>query len=517
MPWICGLPCMETPEFEESSKADFTSVLRPSSRAIAMSPNMAPAVCLRCLCRSIDGTVASNLLNGPRKAAFSTSSTLLAAQKKAVPAAARRKTLTLSKNVRSSGGGKLESGERKASRKRLVLHNPNAVPVTGLVDLQTKDSAAIDNLKSAGGQVLGIDEQTVKALQTLGAFKHTQGWKLFHRPATLMRSDTLKLAQELKAVDTSAESTMVRKIIYGEKGSGKSVLLLQLMAMALQRGWFVVAIPNAEDWTIGHTAYEPLSTPEGLLYIQPHATLEFLQKLITANEKLLSKLRVGLTHKLPVPVKADSTLLELAQIGTRDAALAWPVWQALLKEMQAPSKEGKGLERPKMLFAVDGVNHFMRDSHYLNAEAKPIHAHHLALVNDFIGLLKGGKANGGMVVGAVSRSNNPNTPTFDMCLKQRANAQTPREVNKSTGRKDNIKFDPYVVHDELVRQSIGKDVDVHKVSGLTKDEARSLMEYYARSGLMRAEVSNELVNSKWVVAGGGIVGELERATVMSRF
>jgi small subunit ribosomal protein S29 len=38
----------------------------------------------------------------------------------------------------------------------------------------------------------------------------------------------------------------VRRVIYGERGSGKSVLALQAKAMALLKGWIVVHIPEGK-------------------------------------------------------------------------------------------------------------------------------------------------------------------------------------------------------------------------------------------------------------------------------
>ena len=58
---------------------------------------------------------------------------------------------------------------------------------------------------------------------------------------------------------------------------------------------------------------------------------------------------------------------------------------------------------------------------------------------------------------------------------------------------------------------------MRKVQGLSKVEARGVMEYYARSGMMRAAVTERLVSEKWSLAGNGIVGELEKAAVMTRF
>ena len=62
-----------------------------------------------------------------------------------------------------------------------------------------------------------------------------------------------------------------------------------------------------------------------------------------------------------------------------------------------------------------------------------------------------------------------------------------------------------------------KNVSVINLQGLTKDEARGVMEYYARSGLFRESVTDGMVSEKWTLAGSGIIGELEKASVGARF
>jgi small subunit ribosomal protein S29 len=56
-----------------------------------------------------------------------------------------------------------------------------------------------------------------------------------------------------------------------------------------------------------------------------------------------------------------------------------------------------------------------------------------------------------------------------------------------------------------------------KLQGITKDEAKGVMEYYARSGLFREAVTDGAVSEKWTLAGSGIIGELEKASVRARF
>ena len=150
----------------------------------------------------------------------------------------------------------------------------------------------------------------------------------------------------------------------------------------------------------------------------------------------------------------------------------------------------------------------MGPSHYLNADVQKIHAHELALVDHFMSILSGKQklANGGVVLAADTRSNRPAVPTFDFALS--------RSLAVQEGREEPV-WNGYVKADTRTLESM-RDVQVMKLEGLTKDEARGVMEYYARSGMLRHTVDEKLVGEKWTVSGGGIIGMLEKASVQLR-
>lgn len=210
-------------------------------------------MCSRCLSRSylsIESSAASSpSLNAVHRAAFSTSSALAAnpPKKKSVSAAPSTRqggTLRLNKNKRETSGRPPAPGERKALRQKLVLSNTNALEVEGLQNLDRESSNAA-KLAELEGQVLGLTDANISALRTLDAFKLTQAWHLFKRPATVVRRETVQLAEELERSENPEAHRSSRPwVLYGEKGSGKSTLQLQAIAMALNKGWVVIHIPN---------------------------------------------------------------------------------------------------------------------------------------------------------------------------------------------------------------------------------------------------------------------------------
>jgi small subunit ribosomal protein S29 len=128
------------------------------------------------------------------------------------------------------------AGERKALRKRIVLSNGNALEVPGLTDI-TADLEATQI-----GKVFSLPGPLVDQLRGAEAFKTTQSWALFRRPALLVRAESVGIADRMQAA-CDAKQTLIT-LLDGEKGAGKSMMLLQAMVTAFLKGWVVINIPE---------------------------------------------------------------------------------------------------------------------------------------------------------------------------------------------------------------------------------------------------------------------------------
>ena len=413
-------------------------------------------------------------------------------------------------------------GERKALRKRVVLSNTNALEVHGLQDISA-ESITNDGLK---GQVLGIPGPIVDRLRAVEAFKVPQGWALFRRPAMLMRKETLDFGKEMEGIAQNEEQKSIRRVYIGERGSGKTLMLLQAMTMAFLKDWVVINIPNgilphipfplprpsrtltntlhlAQDLILAQTEYAPLpSTTNPTLYTQRTYTAALLSSISRSNPILtdLQLSQPALTSDLPIPIPPNISLSRLALLGASDPETAWPIFQLLLTELKKPG-------RPPLTLCLDGLAHVMCDTRYISApKYQPIHAHDFTIIKFFLDHLSGaeGLPNGGAVLAATSNSNNPVIPSLNLALSQ-------LEGNQAVQR------DPFAKYDERVLDVFNKGgVEVQRIGGITKEDARALMEYWARSGVCRQTVDEGFVGEKWSLSGGGVVGELERAVLRMR-
>ena len=96
------------------------------------------------------------------------------------------------------------------------------------------------------GDIVSFPAPIVDGLRALESFKPSQGWGFFRTPSCLIRGVTEELLQGMKQSQENPTDpeTVLRRIIIGARGSGKSVLLLQAQAFALMRGWVVIHIPE---------------------------------------------------------------------------------------------------------------------------------------------------------------------------------------------------------------------------------------------------------------------------------
>jgi hypothetical protein len=79
-----------------------------------------------------------------------------------------------------------------------------------------------------------------------------------------------------------------------------------------------------------------------------------------------------------------------------------------------------------------------------------------------------------------------------------------------------LQRDPYEREYDARAEESMQGAAVLSLGGLSKHEARGLMEYWAQSGVLRQAVDERSVTEKWALAGNGIVGEIERGALRMR-
>ncbi|KAK4128932.1 mitochondrial ribosomal protein [Parathielavia appendiculata] len=479
--------------------------------------------CLRCLLRPSAGIPVSSL---PRSTPFAlvraapfTTTTANPRPKKEAQADGKPKNHTRAGKKLKLGKFKKEKvgdrgrpplpGERKAYRKRITLSNDNAIPVPWLTDLGSADLANPANM----ARVMALPVELQDQLRASEAFKPTQCWGMFRKPAVLVRKETVDLANRMQnAVD---KRQTLRLVVTGDKVTGKSMMVLQAMAHAYLNNWVVIHIPEAQELTTACTEYAPIPNTDPVQYMQPVYVLKLLQAIKRANENVLARTYTVNPHpELSQSVPPNTPLLALAN-AAKEPDAAWPVFQALWSELTT-----QGANRPPILLSVDGLAHIMKISDYRSPAFDLIHSHDLALVRLFADALGGAVQlpSGGAVIAATARNNAPRTPSMELALAQRE-AEQARAEAQANGLDPNAvevpQKDPFFRgYDDRV-EAVLRSVQVLRVRGVDKLEARALMEYWAASGMLRATVDEKTVTEKWTLAGSGVLGEMERAALLT--
>lgn len=218
---------------------------------------MALRTCWRCLSRIATRNFPFVSITPQHTAAFTTSASVGRSQPPNIAGQEKQRSLAGktgppkrgSRNFRvkkkpvAQTGRKPLPGERKASRKRVVLSNTNALEVEGMQDI-TAESIVDEQLR---GQVLGIPSPLINRLLAVDAFKPRQGWSLFRRPGTLIRKQTLQYGRWIEHTSMNKVKRSLRRVLVGERGSGKTTMLLQAMTMAFLHDWVVINLPDGTN------------------------------------------------------------------------------------------------------------------------------------------------------------------------------------------------------------------------------------------------------------------------------
>lgn len=280
-------------------------------------------------------------------------------------------------------------------------------------------------------------------------------------PTSIIRQPTLDLVKALNTAK-SGSSKDARYLLTGTVGAGKSMLLVQAAAYALEAGWIVLYVPQASKWLDSSTQYA--YNADTKLFHQTELSSQLLTKLLGVNKALLAKV------ELPEAVKigsdefaAGSKLADLVALGAKEERLAVEVLNAtvdiLSKQRTVP-----------VLLAVDEAQTLFRTSEYRAPDYTRLEPYHLSVSQLVLDLFTGRKSfAAGAVVGALSRSNTQ-WPVSDTLL-HGVGAQTAHPVTV------------YTKHDEVHLKNAKSGIKLLEVPlGMTGSEAAAMFEVWTRKG-----------------------------------
>lgn len=414
---------------------------------------------------------------------------------------------------KSQGFAKTTTGNRPAPKRitptTLYKNWPNTVHTA---KLNKNAETVVDvplfnpgNLNACVNNVTYFNGKQTKALRHLGSFKKGQFNELFAKPISLVRQgSTQKLLEEL------ASEASPRIIITGEPGIGKSSLLAQMHACAVEDNQIVVNISYPELFLNGQSDF--FLDKESKTYVQPMYLKTLIRKITKANDKaILESVKLSKDYKYIKTTlkgteeisfkKGDNSLFDLLSASI-NANLRGTQFNDIITELYSQKKV-------PVLFSVDNFSRMLTGAFtaYRNSSNEPVHLLELQL----------GKTIMDLASGDIKLNNNKSRVLFAISGVDRTNRTLPVALGK-------IPADPYIKRHiyepkfvEILQKGNVKEFEVPKLS---KEDAKSLIQYYIDAKVVtkkeiETKTLDQLTEEKYFLSGNGNPRELLKSLVLT--
>ncbi|ORX94006.1 hypothetical protein K493DRAFT_352882 [Basidiobolus meristosporus CBS 931.73] len=384
-------------------------------------------------------------------ATYVTATSVLAAKKIAAPA--KKKASSFTKKGRGPAVEK-EAVSSSTGKRNELYYKPSKE-----VNLKEFPDKALD---SCVGKVFALPAKVVEKLSAIGYPNYLGAeFESANRQALLYRKDTKEL---FTLLDESAEQPSQPIILSGEKGVGKSALLLQAVARSISSGWIVLYVPAATEWVNGS---KPFAKVEDGKFTQTAFTSSILGQIKDTNSSILAEIPLKKAINIENHQVAEgANLVELLEVGIKDQQVSQQVLDAFLNEIQSN-------KTTPTLIAVDEINAFYTLADYNDVNGRLLPAQHLMLVKSFLNFFSQRKtlANG-VVLGATSKTfSRFQSPALEAAL---AEGKSPMNTPLR-----NVEVKTY-----------------------TKPEAKGLLQYYKDADIMFEDATEDQLNLKYTTTNG---------------
>ncbi|XP_077989393.1 small ribosomal subunit protein mS29-like [Glandiceps talaboti] len=260
---------------------------------------------------------------------------------------------------------------------------------------RTSESNPVNHSSQHHGQFYNLPKNELPKLFPVGFTKRfTNQIKTFNEASIMVRKPALEIFQTLK--ETNFENPPVRYVLYGKRGSGKTLTLAHVIHYCQTEGWVVVHVPSGHGWNSAKRwDYNASSYTEGLAD-KPLTGVEWLRHFKIRNEHFLKELKTTNTYTWSrrEETVAGQPLMEVVDQGINRPKNSCDVIGVVLKELQLQS----GPDNFRLLVAIRGVNAFFGDVTQTRREDKTfVHVREMSLVKHFHKLLKANWNNGAII------------------------------------------------------------------------------------------------------------------------
>ncbi|XP_046959375.1 28S ribosomal protein S29, mitochondrial [Vanessa cardui] len=225
--------------------------------------------------------------------------------------------------------------------------------------------------------------------------------KTFTETSLMVRLPALDIINCIKATDF--DKPVIRYMLYGEIGAGKSLTLAHLLHYAYEDGYLIVHVPWVSEWLRRVPRHKEMSnsqTHEGLVDL-PLDGAAWLLHFKMQNQVLLKKGNLKISKEY-VWSKREKTpegapLSELIEHGITRVKYACDVIDALISEIKILSNS----KQCKTFVAIDGFNTFFYPLTRLSTPTKKkVTPEEVTLTKSFMEITKNDWVNGVIILTA---------------------------------------------------------------------------------------------------------------------
>ncbi|XP_012870834.1 PREDICTED: 28S ribosomal protein S29, mitochondrial isoform X1 [Dipodomys ordii] len=307
-------------------------------------------------------------------------------------------TRLVSKAYKLDSGRFLNTGTQASQSTAVYLNNQIQVESPRAIS-RTSESDPAKHGEQHEGQYYSIPLQDLKTVFPHGLPpRYVMQVKTFGEACFMVRKPALELLHYLK--NTNFAHPAVRYLLYGEKGTGKTLSLCHVTHFCAKHDWLILHIPDAHLW-IKNCRELLQSTFNKQRFDQPLEASTWLKNFKTTNERFLSQIKVQEKY---VWNKRESTekgspLRDIVEQGITRVRNATDAVGIVMKELKRQSSSGMF----HLLVAVDGINALWGRTTLKREDKSPIAPEELALVHNLRKMVRN-DWNGGAIVLTLSQT-----------------------------------------------------------------------------------------------------------------
>lgn len=272
------------------------------------------------------------------------------------------------------------------------------------IAVRASDDNPLNHTKNDIAKIYNIPDELVKKLFSFKGLPtdFTKYAKTFAEHNVLIRSPAIELIDYMKKADYNRP--VIRYMLYGKPGSGKSMTLGHVIHYAYASGFVIVHVPWVWDW-FGHSKEVVTSIQDPSLIDLPLDAAAWLKRFEITNSDLVTRLDLRVTKDYVWNQREknakDSPLIELVKHGINRVKYAPACVDAVVNELKHYSRQG----RCKTLVAIDGYNGFFAPTTRLRTEQKIYMVPaNVTLTRTFLSAVKADWNNGAVIVTVDRRS-----------------------------------------------------------------------------------------------------------------